>query len=325
VKVSVILPTLNAEKYLVKLIGKLQQQTLKPHEIIVIDSRSDDGTVLLAKRLGAKVMSVEREEFDHGGTRNLAAQKASGDAIVYMTQDAMPQHEYFLEEIVAPLSDTNVAAVCGRQIARSESTVLEQMTRDINYPELYIHKTLADLDRYGIKLFFFTNVCSAIRRDTFLKLGGFPAPIILNEDMMIAAKCITNGFAVVYNPRASVIHSHDYTLKKQFKRNFDIGVSMSMNEWIFQYARAEKEGGRLVKEQLGRLWRQGNWKWIPRWFAEAGAKYLGYRLGVSYKKLPVWLRRKFSMHPDFWFNYHKSQIVREPVIFKAEAQSVSNH
>ncbi|MDG0794521.1 glycosyltransferase [Cohnella ginsengisoli] len=324
-KVSVILPTLNAEKYLVNLIGKLQEQTLRPHEILVVDSRSDDGTLLMAKRLGAKVMSVERKDFDHGGTRNLAAQKTTGDVLVYMTQDAVPQHDRFIEEIVAPFADTKVAAVCGRQIARAESNVLERMTRDINYPELYIHKTLADLDRFGIKLFFFTNVCSAIRRDVFLQLGGFPAPIILNEDMMIAAKCITNGYAVVYNPRASVIHSHDYSLKKQFKRNFDIGVSMRMNEWIFQYARAEKEGGRLVSEQLGRLWKQGNWTWIPRWIAEAGAKYVGYRFGVSYKKLPVRIRRKFSMHPDFWLNYDKSQIVREAVIFKAEAQSVSNH
>ncbi|CAI6082018.1 glycosyltransferase family 2 protein [Cohnella sp. JJ-181] len=324
-KISVILPTLNAEKYLVKLIGKLQEQTVRPHEIIVVDSRSDDGTLLMSKRLGTRVMSVERKDFDHGGTRNLAAQKATGDVIVFMTQDAVPHHERFLEEIIAPFADTRVAAVCGRQIARSDSNVLEQMTRDINYPELYIHKTLADLDRFGIKLFFFTNVCSAIRRDTFLQLGGFPAPIILNEDMMIAAKCITNGYAVVYNPRASVIHSHDYSLKKQFKRNFDIGVSMRMNEWIFQYARAEKEGGRLVKEQLGRLWKQGDWKWIPKWIGEAAAKYAGYRLGVSYKKLPVMFRRRFSMHPGFWSNYDKSQIVREPVIFKAEAQSVSNH
>lgn len=324
-KVSVILPTLNAEKYLVQLIGKLQKQTLIPHEIIVIDSQSDDGTLLLAKRLGTKVICIERKDFDHGGTRNLAAEKATGEVIVYMTQDAVPQNERFLEEIVAPFSDTKVAAVCGRQIARTDSNVLEQMTRDINYPELYIHKTLADLNRFGIKLFFFTNVCSAIRRDILLQLGGFPSPIILNEDMMIAAKCITNGYAVVYNPRASVIHSHDYSLKKQFKRNFDIGVSMRMNEWIFQYARAEKEGGRLVKAQLSRLWKQGHWKWIPKWLAEAGAKYLGYRLGVSYKQIPIPLRRKCSMHPDFWYNYNKSQIVREPVIFKAEAQSLSNH
>lgn len=323
-KVSVILPTLNAEKYLSALIGKLKEQTLPPHEIIVIDSESDDRTVHLARHLGAKVILVERKAFDHGGTRNLAAKKASGDAIVFMTQDALPQHDRFLEEIVAPLQDTRVAAVCGRQIARSDSNVLEQMTRQINYPEQYSHKTLADLDRFGIKLFFFTNVCSALRRETFLQIGGFPAPIILNEDMMIAAKCITNGFAVVYNPRAGVIHSHDYSLIKQFKRNFDIGVSMRMNEWLFHYARAEKEGGRLVIEQLGRLWKQGNWAWVPRWFAEAVAKYLGYRLGVSYKKIPMGLRKRFSMHPNFWLNYHQSQIVREPVIFKPEAQTVSH-
>ncbi|MBB6670617.1 glycosyltransferase family 2 protein [Cohnella nanjingensis] len=298
--ISVILPTYQAEPYLPELLKRLKGQSTPPHEIIVVDSSSTDRTVEIAKHSGAKVLVINKEEFDHGGTRNYAAQEASGEVLAFMTQDALPEGRDFLASLTGPLRDSQVAAVCGRQIARANANVLEQMTREINYPEEMIRKSFGDLKRYGIKLFFFTNVCSAIRRDAFMKLGGFPEPIILNEDMILAAKCILSGYSIVYNPDAGVIHSHDYTLMGQFRRNFDIGVSMRMNDWIFQYTTAEREGRKLVKQQLSRLWRGGHWRWIPRWFAEAAAKYAGYRLGLSYRSLPMRLRRKFSMHAGFW-------------------------
>ena len=71
-KISLIIPTLNAAEYLPKLIDILERQTLKADEIIVVDSQSDDETVALAKEAGWKVLPVLRKDFDHGGTRNYA-------------------------------------------------------------------------------------------------------------------------------------------------------------------------------------------------------------------------------------------------------------
>ncbi|TVX97064.1 glycosyltransferase [Cohnella terricola] len=299
-KVSIILPTLNAELYISVLVSRLRNQTLPPHEIIVVDSNSEDNTVGEAQKLGATILSVERNDFDHGGTRNFAASHAKGDILVFMTQDALPESDTFIEELIAPFSDPKVAAAYGRQIARPEATPIEQMTREFNYPDDSKLKTIADVDKYGIKTFFFSDVCSAIRKDVFVEVGGFPEPIISNEDMIYAAKCILKGYSIAYASEAAVLHSHQYKLSQEFRRNFDIGVSLKMNDWIFQYARPEGEGLRLIKAQLRYLCRPKLWIWLPRWFAESVAKFLGYRMGLSYRRIPRKIVRKFSMHRMFW-------------------------
>ncbi|THF80856.1 glycosyltransferase family 2 protein [Cohnella fermenti] len=307
-RASIIIPTLNAEEHLPELLYRLHNQKTKPCEILVVDSESSDDTTKLAIRYGARVISIKRTEFDHGGTRNFAVKQAVGDMVVFITQDALPRNDQFLEELLLPLNDINVAAVSGRQIARKDASALERFTREFNYPEVYSRKSIEDLKELGIKTFFFTNVCSAIRKETFLQMGGFQEPIIMNEDMILAAKCVLQGYSVVYNPNACVIHSHDYSLLKQFHRNFDIGVSLRMNDWLLQYATAEKEGARLVTRQLGLLWKKGYKKSIPRCFAEATVKYSGYRLGLAYRKLPIWLIRRFSMHKNFWSTQHQQSV-----------------
>jgi len=300
VRISIIIPTLNAAAFLQELIERLKLQTIYPHEIIVIDSTSNDNTGNLAECLGATVITVPRNSFDHGGTRNFAVSHVTGEILVFLTQDALPQNENFLEELIAPFSYSNIAAVYGRQVARREATPIERMTREFNYPDDSKLKSIEDVDKYGIKTFFFSDVCSAIRKDVFTEVGGFPEPIISNEDMIYAAKCMLKGYSIAYASKAAVVHSHQYKLSQEFRRNFDIGVSLRMNDWIFQYARPEGEGLRLVKAQLRYLCRPKLWIWLPRWFAESAAKYLGYRSGLSYRRIPRKIVRKFSMHRMFW-------------------------
>lgn len=301
VRASVIIPTLNAAAWLPELIARLKSQSLPPSEIIVVDSSSSDGTAELAAAHGARVVSVARDDFDHGGTRNLAARQAQGDVLVFLTQDALPLDDGFLAALVRPLlEEEGVAAVCGRQVPRPDADVLDRTAREFNYPPEPTRKTLADADRYGIKAFFFSNVCSAVRRDAFEEAGGFPEPAILNEDMVLAARLMQAGYAVAYEPGARVWHSHRYSPVQQFRRYFDIGVSLRMNDRLLRYAKAEGEGARLLRHQLRVLSRERRWGTMPRLMLEAAAKYAGYRLGLAHRKLPLFLCRKFSMHRHFW-------------------------
>jgi len=298
--VSVIIPTLNAEKYIGKLIARLREQTVLPNEIIVVDSSSEDQTVDKARALGVTVITIPREAFDHGGTRNLAAEYASGDILVFVTQDALPSDSYFIENLIKPFSDTQVAAVYGRQISVPDTQLLERLAKDYNYPHESMEKSIDDLQRLGIKTFFFTNVCSAIRSSTFHKVGRFPEPIIVNEDMILAAKCILAGYKIVYSANARIDHSHNYSLLQTFRKYFDIGGSLGMNRWLLQYTSAEGEGGRLVKFQIRHLVSLRNWHWIPLWITESVVKYIGYRMGLAYQSIPQKARRSMSMHPLFW-------------------------
>src|SRR5690606_18616856 len=87
-----------------------------------------------------------------------------------------------------------VAYSYARQLAHSEANVLEQLARMYNYPEQSHARSYEQLDELGIKTFFCSNVCSAIRRDVFERMGRFQEPVIFNEDMFMAARCILNGY-----------------------------------------------------------------------------------------------------------------------------------
>lgn len=299
-RISVIIPTLNAAAWLPELLSRLQKQTLPPAEIIVVDSSSTDGTPELASSRGVRLMSVAREEFDHGGTRNRAARAATGYVLAFLTQDALPMDDTYLAELVKPFADPNVAAVCGRQVPRPDADILDRTAREFNYPPEPARKTMADVSRFGIKTFFLSNVCSAVRRDVFAEVGGFPEPAILNEDMILTARFLLAGYAVVYQPSARVWHSHRFSPWKQFRRYFDIGVSLRMNDWLLQYAKAEGEGVRLLRHQLRELARARRWGALPRWGLETVCKYAGYRLGLAYRALPLAVCRRMSLHRTFW-------------------------
>ncbi len=299
-RISVIIPTLNAASYLDNLITRLREQTFQPFEIIVVDSTSEDGTAEKADALGAKILTIPRESFDHGGTRNFAASHALGDILVFMTQDALPSDNLFLENLIEPFQDDRVVAVYGRQVSNTGTQLLEKISKEHNYPSSSMKKSIEDIEKFGIKTFFFTNVCSAVRASTFYKVGRFPEPIIVNEDMILAAKCILEGHVVAYASGARVDHSHNYSLKQTFKKYFDIGGSIGMNRWILNYTSAEGEGRRLLRSQIRQLINPGNWKWIPLWVAESIIKYTGYRLGLAYQSIPRKFRRNLSMHPLFW-------------------------
>lgn len=302
-RVSVIIPTLNAEKLIAELVLRLKQQTLRPTEIIVVDSSSEDRTVEVSAEMGCRTLVIKREAFDHGDTRNLGAKLSSGDVLVFMTQDARPVEDRFLENLVRPLGDPAdplMAASFGRQLARNDAVPPEKFARFFNYPDTGLVKSKEDLPRLGIRTFFFSDVCSAVRKRGFEAVGGFPEKIVMNEDMILAAKLILQGYKVAYVPEAAVWHSHNYSIIQQFRRYFDIDASLSMNRWLLEYARAESEGFRFVKEQLAWLLRHRHYRWVPHALALTLAKYAGYKLGLMEERLPVSLKKRFSLHMHFW-------------------------
>ncbi|QSZ27770.1 glycosyltransferase family 2 protein [Aceticella autotrophica] len=298
-KISIIIPTLNCEKTIGELLKRLKNQTQKADEIIVVDSESNDKTAEIAEKEGAKVIKIERRDFDHGGTRNLAAENSTGDIIIFLTQDALPYDEYFIENIITPLKNSDIAAAYGRQIADEKAIPTEKFARLFNYPEKGFIKSKENINELKIKAFFFSNVCSAIRRKEFEQVGKFPDNTIMNEDMIIASKLILNGYKIAYVPNAIVIHYHNYSPIKQFKRNFDIGVFFSENSWILQYGKSEGEGIKFLKDEIKYLW-QNDKIWTLYAILENAFRFFGYRLGLKHKYLPLFLKKRISMNNNYW-------------------------
>ena len=249
---------------------------------------------------GCEVTHIRKEEFDHGGTRHWMAERSSADIMVYMTQDALPADEKLIGNLIKPFENVKVKAAYARQLARGDCELLEKYTRNFNYPDRSRIKTKEDLPEMGIKTFFCSNVCAAYDRKTYVDLGGFPRPVIFNEDMIYAGRVIGAGYGVAYAADARVIHSHNYSGWQQFHRNFDLGVSQARHSELFLQYSSEGEGIRLVKQTAAYACKMGRpWLLFPLVWKSA-CKYAGYFLGKRYDKLPGWMVRKCTMNRDFW-------------------------
>ena len=66
--------------------------------------------------------------------------------------------------------------------------------------------------------------------------------------MIFAARAVKAGYKIVYEAKAEVVHSHNYTAIQQFHRNFDLGVSHAQYPEIFADVPPEGEGAKLVKK-----------------------------------------------------------------------------
>jgi len=284
--ISVIIPTLDAGSILDRLLLSLSEQTISV-EVIIIDSSSTDSSEITAKKHNVEFISIDKKKFNHGATRNIAARKSKGDVLVFMTQDSLPADKNSVETLTKTLNDPMNAASYGRHLCHREAKPTERFSRGHNYPETSYREFL-ETERPGtIRDCFFSNVFAAVRRKEFEELGGFPENVIMFEDMLMAAKLMTKGYHVAYVPEAKVVHSHNLTPKQQFVRYFQAGVSFGMNPWFLEYANSGREGLRFMKEQMKYLVRQGEYKWIPYAVLENTCKFIGYRLGLNYRKLPL--------------------------------------
>ena len=299
--VDIIIPTYKPGKVFEELLNRLERQTYPISGILVMNTQEEFWNKDWEKRYPKlRVHHIEKKEFDHGGTRARAAEDCKSDYMIYMTQDAMPADSKLVEEILRPLIEEKAQVSYARQLPAKNCHLIERFTRQFNYPEQPLTKGIEDLPRLGIKTYFCSNVCAAYDRRIYEKMGGFEKSAIFNEDMICAGTMIQKGYSVVYAADARVYHSHNYSGKQQFHRNFDLGVSQAEHPEIFEGVPSEGEGIRLVKRSLGYLIRTGHFWLIPQLIWQSGMKYAGYFLGKRYRKLPRKVVLACTMSPYYW-------------------------
>jgi rhamnosyltransferase len=284
--ISVIIPTRNAGQSFTWLLDILQNQTLKPVQIIVVDSESPDKTRQLAVGRNCKVITIKRAQFDHGTTRNLAASEVPSEFVVFLTQDAIPADENMIAELLKPMqADSNIAICYGRQLPRPGAGPLECFAREYNYPAQSILKMKKDIEVLGLKAFFCSNSCSAVRTAVFRKLGGFKNNVIVNEDMLFAANAMAHDYSVYYAAQAKVYHSHPYSVVQTFKRYFNIGRFFADNRWLIEQTGLKQYGGGMVKAGVKTFWGKRKPYYIAALLIEFTVKAFACKLGWFYQRL----------------------------------------
>lgn len=279
-EVSIIVLTKNAGAGWEKLLQRLFSQKFDgKYEVIVIDSGSTDDTVPVARRFPAKLVQIPPEEFHHGRTRNLGAGLARGEILVYITQDALPLQDDWLQKLLDNFTDPSVAMVCGRQIPWQHTKPPEKFFHLYNFPDFKICITAHDPDYYHDNLFI-SDVNSALRKDVWQRFR-FSEKVIVAEDKELAKRLLNAGWKVVYEPEAPVYHAHDLTLKEAFNRYILFGTALAQGSgglprsknWIAHRL------GYIIQEMRFILSHKRWWYWLPYSIAYELSKLLGIACG----------------------------------------------
>ncbi|ETD36202.1 glycosyltransferase family 2 protein [Pseudomonas chlororaphis] len=301
-KVALIIPARNAGAHLDRLLPALAAQTLQPDSVLVVDSSSTDDTVSRFRQFGARVEVIAARQFNHGGTRRWASEQVDADALILLTQDAIPATPQTFANLIQELEeDPRIGLAYGRQLPHPGAGILEAQSRHFNYSPQSRSKSLADAGELGIKTCFSSDSFSVYRRSALQAVGGFPEDVIGSEDAHVAARMLLNGYLVRYAASACVQHSHSYSLMQEFRRYFDIGVFYGREPWIREaFGSAGGEGKRYVQAELRALRDAGQLQRVPEVLLRSALKLLGYRLGHAEQHLPTPLKRRLSMFSNYW-------------------------
>ena len=225
--VSVVIPTLNGGIELCACLEAIRRQELdRPFEIVCIDSGSTDDTLDHCRKSEVRLIEIDRQTFNHGLTRNEAVRAARGEFVALLTQDSVPLGTDWLRHHVEALeSIPRAAGSYGRQVPResvnpylrwrleqwgaSRSTRVVQEVTDRN-----VFEEASPLEKLAVVTF--DNVNSCIRKSVWETIPF--SRVDFGEDIDWGLRVIRAGHAIVYEPGARVLHSHNESLRGDFKR-----------------------------------------------------------------------------------------------------------
>lgn len=231
--VTVAIPVLNGARHLDEVLGAVRSQRVDAEvELLVVDSGSSDGSREIARRRGAVVHEIAPEDFSHGGTRNLMMERARGEYVAFLTQDATPADDGWLAALLEGFHQApDVAAVFGPHVARPGAShmIASEMERHFATWGGGRKVDVQRLDRTpeGIAAYrgfpgllsFLSDVNCALARWAWRRVPYREVPYA--EDQLLGRELIEAGFAKVFHPGARVLHSHDYPPLAFLRRYFD--------------------------------------------------------------------------------------------------------
>lgn len=311
--VTVAIPVRDGGSQLQAVLAALATQTVE-HEVLVCDSGSVDGSVEIARRCGARVLEIAPAQFSHGGTRNMLMAESSGSRVAFLTQDAQPADEHWLERLLAGFElAPDVGIVFGPYLPRPAASPavrieLERWFSSLSPDGRPRIERLAEPERSRLRARaligrrgFFTDANACLARSAW-ELVPF-RDVRYAEDRVLAIDMLRAGYAKAFVPDAAVIHSHDYGLGNELRRCFD--------EWrglreVFGWREplAPRYLTRRLRGELGQAHRELQAAGVPR--SRRGtmlvaiasrhvARMSGALLGSRSELLPARVRRVLSL------------------------------
>ena len=301
-RVRLIVPVLNGGRRWQEAAQAITAAVPDPAAVVVIDSGSTDGSDHVALAKGFDLHRIEPHTFNHGRTRQWAAEQCctGRQFAVFLTQDAVLEGPESIGALLQAFSDPTVGAAYGRQVPHAGAGPFEAHVILFNYGPCSETRSVADAPRLGIKTAYLSNSFAAYRLSALAACGGFPSHLILGEDTGVAVKMLLAGWSIRYCADARVRHSHAYTIAQDTRRYFDFGVlHAQLPELMRNFGGAEGEGATFVASELRYVANHAP-HLLPLVAVRNAVKYFGYRLGRTFDYLPRSLCRRLSMTKIFW-------------------------
>jgi len=283
--VSIVLPVKDPGPGVVEMLDSFQGQRWDGRtEVVAVDSGSSDGTPERLREHGATVVEIAPGEFDHGRARNLGAEHASGDVLVFVTQTMRPADERWLANLVAALdAEPRLAGVTSRiaPLPGVDPLTRRDVERDLPFS-----------DERTIEAGYFTTVSGAVRFEV-LKAIPFPEVKTIGEDLLWAKEVLAAGHLLGHEPSSVALHSHAYSFTDLLGRDFDDGVvRLDSEERRLEGDAVLEDIGALVRADVEYLRDECGMEGaeLEHWSREAAARrtaqLVGQWLGTNYDRLP---------------------------------------
>jgi D-arabinose 1-dehydrogenase-like Zn-dependent alcohol dehydrogenase/GT2 family glycosyltransferase len=196
---TIVIRAFNEERWLPEVFAALHRQRYRDFEVLLVDSGSLDTTRDIAADNGARIVRLRSEDFTFGYSLNLGVAEARGSLIAILSAHAIPSDEFWLERLVAPLREPEVAMVYGGQRGHKISKFSECRDFERTFP--------ATPHRVDAEVPFANNANSAIRKDLW-QIHRFDEGLPGLEDIEWAKHWLDAGKQVQYEPDGCIIHVH---------------------------------------------------------------------------------------------------------------------
>ncbi|MGE5777435.1 MAG: glycosyltransferase family 2 protein [Chloroflexota bacterium] len=205
---SIVIRAYNEEKHIGRLLEGLRRQTLQDVEIILVDSGSTDGTVSIAESFGARLVRILSTEFTFGRSLNYGIRAATRELIVIASAHVYPVYPDWLESLLRPFEDENIALTYGKQRGPETAHFSEQQIYHQWYPD-------RSLPRQSTA--FCNNANAAIRKSLW-EQNPYDETLTGLEDLAWAKWAKEQGYDIAYVAEAEVVHVHNETPQGVFNR-----------------------------------------------------------------------------------------------------------
>ncbi len=205
---SLVIRAYNESIHLPRLLEGIRQQTVKDVEIILVDSGSTDSTVSIAESFGVRIVQIPSAEFTFGRSLNFGVRAAKREFIVIASAHVYPVYPDWLESLLRPFENQQVALVYGKQRGPDFAKFSEQQI---------FHQWYPDASNLNQPTAFCNNANAAIRKSLWEK-NPYDETLTGLEDLAWAKWAKEQGYAIAYAAEAEIVHLHNETPRGVFNR-----------------------------------------------------------------------------------------------------------